>query len=144
MNYFGPILLVFVAIYFFVLISTYIFQRNLLYHPMENNYFGDKLNVSVTKIKIKTQDNIELLSWYHNKDSNKYKTILFLHGNAGSLENRIHKINHFKDMNVNFLIIAWRGFSKNKGSPTEKGLYKDASGAVEWLKSKGIEESDTF
>ena len=142
MNYFGPILLVFVAIYFFVLISTYIFQRNLLYHPMENNYFGDKLNVSVTKIKIKTQDNIELLSWYHNKDSKKYKTILFLHGNAGSLENRIHKINHFKDMNVNFLIIAWRGFSKNKGSPTEKGLYKDASGAVEWLKSKGIEESD--
>ncbi len=142
MNYFGPILLVFVAIYFFVLISTYIFQRNLLYHPMENNYFGDKLNVSVTKIKIKTQDNIELLSWYHNKDSNKYKTILFLHGNAGSLENRIHKINHFKDMNVNFLIIAWRGFSKNKGSPTEKGLYKDARGAVEWLKSKGIEEND--
>jgi len=142
MNYFGPILLVFVAIYFFVLISTYIFQRNLLYHPMENNYSGDKLNVSVTKIKIKTQDNIELLSWYHNKDSNKYKTILFLHGNAGSLENRIHKINHFKDMNVNFLIIAWRGFSKNKGSPTEKGLYKDARGAVEWLKSKSIEESD--
>ena len=109
---------------------------------MENNYFGDKLNVSVTKIKIKTQDNIELLSWYHNKDSNKYKTILFLHGNAGSLENRIHKINHFKDMNVNFLIIAWRGFSGNAGEPTEKGLYEDAKSAVRWLKEKGIKEKN--
>ena len=142
MNYFGPILLVFVAIYFFVLISTYIFQRNLLYHPMENNYFGDKLNVSVTKIKIKTQDNIELLSWYHNKDIDKYKTILFLHGNAGSLENRIHKINHFKDMDVNFLLVAWRGFSGNKGEPTEKGLYEDARSSVTWLKSKGVKENN--
>ena len=142
MNFFILILLIFLIIYIFILFSMYVFQRNLLYHPNENNYFGDELTVSVENIKLKTKDNIELSSWYHNKNAKKYKTILFLHGNAGSLENRIHKINHFKDMNVNFLIIAWRGFSKNKGSPTEKGLYKDARGAVEWLKSKGIEESD--
>jgi hypothetical protein len=45
----------------------------------------------------------------------------------GSLENRIHKINHFDDMNVNFLLIAWRGFSGDKGKPNEEGLYKDAT-----------------
>ena len=95
MNYFITILLIFVLIYFFILISTYLFQRNLLYHPSENNYSGDKLNVSITKVKVTTQDDIELLSWYHNKDIDEHKTILFLHGNAGSLENRIHKINHF-------------------------------------------------
>jgi len=120
----------------------YIFQRNLLYHPNENNYFGDELVVSVENIKIKTEDNIELSSWYHNKNTKKYKTILFLHGNAGSLENRIHKINHLKDINVNFLIISWRGFSGNRGSPTEKGLYEDARSAVRWLKSKGITENN--
>jgi uncharacterized protein len=142
MNHFTTILLTFILIYFFILISTYIFQRNLLYHPSENNYSGDKLDVSIIKVKIKTQDDIELLSWYHNKDIDKYKTILFLHGNAGSLENRIHKINHFKDMNVNFLLVAWRGFSGNKGKPTEKGLYEDARSAVTWLKSKGVKEND--
>tara|TARA_Y100000590_G_scaffold265308_1_gene298102 strand:- start:431 stop:1147 length:717 start_codon:yes stop_codon:yes gene_type:complete len=113
-----------------------------LYHPGENNYSGDKITVSVEKIKIKTKDNIELLSWYHNKNLNKYKTILFLHGNAGSLENRIHKINHFKDMNINFLIIAWRGFSGNKGKPTEQGLYEDARSAVRWLNSSGVEDNN--
>ena len=142
MNYFIHILLIFVLIYFFILISTYIFQRNLLYHPTENNYSGDQILVSIEKVKINTQDSIELMSWYHNKNVNNYKTILFLHGNAGSLENRIHKINHFKDMNVNFLLVAWRGFSGNKGTPTEKGLYEDAESAVRWLKSKGVRENN--
>ena len=142
MNYFTHILLIFVLIYFFILISTYIFQRNLLYYPTENNYSGDQILVSIEKVKINTQDSIELMSWYHNKNVNNYKTILFLHGNAGSLENRIHKINHFKDMNVNFLLVAWRGFSGNKGTPTEKGLYEDAESAVRWLKSKGVRENN--
>ena len=142
MNYFTNILIISVLIYFFILIFTYIFQRNLLYHPEENNYFDDQLIVPIEKVKIKTKDNIELLSWYHNKDIIKYKTILFLHGNAGSLENRIHKINHFMNMNINFLLISWRGFSGNKGKPTEKGLYEDARSAIEWLKEKGINENN--
>ena len=142
MNFLKLILLTLIIIYFFILITTYLFQRNLLYHPSENNYSGDQLQVSVEKVKIKTSDNIELLSWFHNKNISKYKTILFFHGNAGSLENRIHKINHFKDMKVNFLIVAWRGFSGNKGKPTEQGLYEDARSAINWLKTKGINEKN--
>ena len=126
--------------YLIITFALYFFQRNLLYYPAINNYSGEKLNVSVEKVKIKTEDNIELLSWYHKKNSGDYKTILFLHGNAGTLENRIYKINHLKNMNVNFLIIAWRGFSGNKGKPTEKGLYEDARSALRWLKSKGVKE----
>ena len=126
--------------YLVITFVLYFFQRNLLYFPAIYNYSGEKLNVSVEKVKIKTEDNIELLSWYHKKNSGDYKTILFLHGNAGTLENRIYKINHFKNMNVNFLIIAWRGFSGNKGKPTEKGLYEDAKGALRWLANKGVKE----
>ncbi len=142
MNYFATLLLTFVLIYLLILIFVYLFQRSLLYHPTENNYSGDQILVSIKKVKIKTQDNLELISWYHNKNINDYKTILFLHGNAGTLENRIHKINHFKDMNVNFLIVAWRGFSGNEGHPNEKGLYEDANSAVRWLQSKGVKEKN--
>ncbi len=139
---FISIFLTFLLIYLIILISTYLFQRKLLYHPNENNYFGDEILVNVEKVKIKTKDNINLLSWFHIKNSNKYKTILFLHGNAGSLENRIHKINHFKNIDINFLLLSWRGFSGNKGSPNEKGLYEDARSAVRWLNSKGITEEN--
>ena len=68
MNNLTVLLLILASIYFFILISTYIFQRNLLYHPKENNYFGDPLTVEIEKVKINTQDRIELLSWYHNKN----------------------------------------------------------------------------
>jgi len=131
-----------IVIYASVLILLFIFQRSLMYHPLENNYSEDKLNVEVEKVKILTSDNINLLGWFHKKDLNKFKTIVYFHGNAGNLENRIHKLNHFKNMNVNFLIIAWRGFSGNKGKPSEKGLYIDANSAISWLKKMGLTEKD--
>ena len=130
-----------VLIYLTITFVLYYSQRSLLYHPSENNYSGDNLTVPIDKVKILTDDNIELIAWHHKKKDN-YKTILFLHGNAGSLENRIHKINHFNDMDVNFLIVAWRGFSGNRGKPTENGLYIDAKSAVKWLTNKGVNEED--
>ena len=131
-----------IFLYVLILIFLYFYQRNLLYHPKENNYFGDKLLVNIEKVKIKTDDNIELLGWFHKKNLQKYKTVLFFHGNAGSLENRIYKLNHFEKMDVNFLIIAWRGFSGNKGKPSEKGLYEDGRSGLNWLIKKGVKEEN--
>ena len=130
------------AVYASVLVLLFIFQRNLMYHPEENNYFGDKLEVDIEKVYINTSDDLSLLGWFHKKDLKKFKTIVYFHGNAGKLENRIHKLNHFKDMNVNFLILAWRGFSGNEGKPSEQGLYVDGSSAIAWLKNLGLNEED--
>ena len=141
-NFYLEFIIGIVVIYLSVLILLFIFQLNLMYLPLENNYSGDKLEVEVEKVKIVTSDNINLLGWFHKKDLNKFKTIVYFHGNAGTLENRVHKLNHFKDMDVNFLIIAWRGFSGNKGKPSEKGLYIDANSAIVWLKKLGLVEKD--
>ena len=135
------ILIIFI-IYFLILVFLYFYQRNLLYHPNENNYSEDKISVEIKKVKISTSDNIELVGWYHEKNLKKYKTLIYFHGNAGSLENRIHKLNHFKDMNINFLIIAWRGFSGNNGKPSEEGLYLDGNSAINWLIKKDVAEKN--
>ena len=47
-------------------------------------------------------------------------------------------MNKLNELNVNVLIISWRGFSGNKGSPTEKNLYSDAKKAVKWLNENGV------
>ena len=101
------LLQIIIFVYLIILVFLYFYQRNLLYHPNENNYSGDKISVEIKKVKILTSDNIELLGWYHEKNLKDYKTLVFFHGNAGSLENRIHKLNHFKNMDLNFLIIAF-------------------------------------
>ena len=141
-NFFLELVIGIAVVYLSVLILLFIFQRSLMYHPLENNYFGDRLDVNVENVKIINSDNINLLGWFHNKDLKKFKTIVYFHGNAGKLENRIHKLNHFKNMDVNFLIIAWRGFSGNEGKPSEKGLYDDGNSAILWLKNLGLKESD--
>ena len=136
------LILIIFLIYSSVLVFLYFYQRNLLYHPNENNYSGDKISVDIKKVKITTSDNIELLGWYHEKNPKNYKTLVFFHGNAGSLENRIHKLNHFQDMDINFLIIAWRGFSGNNGKPSEEGLYEDGRSTINWLIKNGIRKED--
>ena len=90
-------------IYLIVLVFLFFFQRSLLYHPNVNNYFNDKLKVDIEEVQIKTSDDINLLGWFHKKDLNRFKTVVYFHGNAGKLENRINKLNHFKDIDVNFL-----------------------------------------
>ena len=141
-NFFLETVIGILVIYSSVLIILYIFQRSLMYHPDENNYFGDKLEVKIEKVKITTSDNIDLLGWFHKKDLKNLKTIVYFHGNAGKLENRIYKLNYFKEMDVNFLIIAWRGFSGNNGKPSEKGLYEDGKSTITWLKNLGLLDED--
>ena len=136
------IILLLTSLYLIVLIILFFYQRNLLYHPNENNYSGDNLSVKIKELQIPTSDNLVLKSWLHKKDFKRFKTIVYFHGNAGTLDNRIHKLNYFKDMDVNFLIIAWRGFSGNNGKPTEKGLYIDGRSAVNWILKQGVKEED--
>ena len=72
-EYLLKIILILSIAYFSLLFIVFIFQRNLLYHPEENNYFGDELKVKIEKVKIKTSDNFELLGWFHEKDLSNLK-----------------------------------------------------------------------
>jgi len=126
-----------VLAYFIIILFVYFYQRNLLYHPSENNYLNDKITFNYEEIFIETDKKIKLKSWFIKKDLNKFKTILIFHGNAGNLFNRVYKLNELNKLDVNILLISWRGFSGNKGKPTEKNLYHDAEEAVKWLNNQG-------
>ena len=126
-----------IAIYVGITIVVYFYQRKLLYHPFSAEITGEGLIHNFETINFKTSDNFVLKGWFHLKNSNK-KTILFLHGNAGNLDNRIDKLNSLGSMDINFLIISWRGYSGNPGNPSEAGLYKDVLGGIKWLNEKGI------
>jgi fermentation-respiration switch protein FrsA (DUF1100 family) len=127
-----------VLAYFVIILFVYFYQRSLLYHPSENNYLNDKINFNYEEIFIETDKNIRLKSWFIKKDLNRFKTILIFHGNAGNLFNRVYKLNELNKLDVNILLISWRGFSGNKGKPTEKNLYHDAEEAVKWLNNLGV------
>jgi len=124
--------------YISICIYMYAMQRNILYRPhVIRPPLVEKLNAKIQEVEIPSTDNVRLKSWFYKNNQNKY-TVLFLHGNNGNLETRIYKINEFKDLNLNYLIISWRGFNGNNGAPTEQGLYDDARSAIKWLEKNNI------
>ena len=132
--------LILLFLYIFVIIFLFFYQRKLLYHPSENNYLDEtSLNHNIEKKFIQSEN--KLVSWYFEKNSD-YKTILFFHGNAGKLDNRVYKLNELSKLEINYLIIAYRGFSGNEGKPTESGLYEDAKSAKIWLNNNGVKDKD--
>ena len=128
--------------YLVINLFIYFYQRNLLYNPSENNYLNDKINFNYKEIFIETDKNITLKSWFINKDLKKFKTLVFFHGNAGNLLNRVYKLNELNKLDINILLISWRGFSGNKGKPSEKNLYYDAKQIIDWLKERGLDNDD--
>jgi len=128
--------------YLMVLSYIYFFQRNLLYLPLVNGHQEDEINFDYKEIFIQNKEGIKLKAWMHEKDLINKKTIIFFHGNAGNLRNRNYKLNELSKFDVNFLIVAYRGFSGNQGKPSEQGLYEDARSTLNWLKIKGVKEKN--
>jgi fermentation-respiration switch protein FrsA (DUF1100 family) len=69
--------------------------------------------------------------------------VLWLHGNAGNIADRVDQAAFMNDrLGVSSFLVDYRGYGKSGGSPTEKGLYQDATAALRWLlEVKGVEPS---
>ena len=122
--------LLLVSVYILIVTYMYLNQRKLMYLPSENNYLDDEVNFNYKEIFIEVENNIKLKSWLIEKDLATKKTLIFFHGNAGNLSNRVYKLNKLSELDINILIIAWRGFSGNPGEPSEYNLYNDAQKAI--------------
>jgi len=121
------------GIYIFFGFFLFIFQRRILFNvsgvPQEPTYYGLK-NIEI--IKIITSDDIELLAWFSQPKFNK-PILIYLHGNSFDIGERANRIQRYIDEGWGVLLFAWRGYSGNKGNPTEKNLYEDAESALRWV-----------
>ncbi|KAJ1524758.1 hypothetical protein ONE63_009636 [Megalurothrips usitatus] len=64
-------------------------------------------------------------------------TILFLHGNAGNIGNRLPNVlGLYKWLGANILLLEYRGFGLSEGKPSENGFYEDAKAALNYLHSR--------
>ncbi len=87
-------------------------------------------------VYFKTRDNVTLNGWFL-KDPQAFSTIIFAHGNAGNMSDRLLKIKFFYDLGLNVFIFDYRGYGKSEGKPSEAGIYLDAKTAYDYLQSRG-------
>lgn len=64
--------------------------------------------------------------------------LLWCHGNAGNIIDRLDVLKPFAQRGISSLIFDYRGYGQSEGRPTERGLYQDALAAYALLRSRGI------
>ena len=111
-------------------------EQKSLYHPdKEIPETPRNLGIAYEDINFKTDDGKLLNGWFVPAKGAKI-TVLYCHGNAGNIYHRLHKVKFFYEMGVNFFIFDYRGYGKSAGNPSEKGLYKDAQAAYDYIISR--------
>ena len=75
---------------------------------------------------------IFLDAWYF-KGSKKSPLLVYFHGNSFDIGERAYRLKRYIDNNWSVIIVAWRGYSGNKGKPTETNLYLDGESTLNWI-----------
>lgn len=87
----------------------------------------------IDDVYFKTRDGMELNGWYV-KSGEEHPNILFCHGNAGNISNRVTNIRLFRGIGLNVFIFDYRGYDHSRGEVSEKGIYKNGWAAYLYLK----------
>ena len=119
------------ALVYVVLVATlYVFQRNMMYFP--DTSVPSPVHSGVPEMQpvtLETEDGLKLLAWYRAVEGQP--VVVYFHGNAGNIGARGFKVRPYLDAGFGVLLVSYRGYGGNPGSPTEEGLYADGRAALE-------------
>jgi fermentation-respiration switch protein FrsA (DUF1100 family) len=109
-------------------------QRRLLYFPF--GHVPDPLEVGLTRateVTFDTRDGLTLNAWFIAPRAASRFTVMIFNGNAGNRAHRAPLARALAAEDMAVLMVDYRGYGGNPGSPTEEGLQADARGARDYL-----------
>ena len=133
----GPIVLYLVATvvlaYAVCGLALLVLQPRLLYRPVRDVAVTPAdLSLDFEEIAFQSGDGITLTGWYVPVETSRF-TVLFCHGNGGSIMHRLDSVSLFHSLGVSCFVFDYRGYGNSQGRPTEAGTYLDARAAYDWL-----------
>jgi fermentation-respiration switch protein FrsA (DUF1100 family) len=114
-------------------------QRRFLYEP--DTHRPDLSVAGVPEahaMTVHTRDGLDLLAWMIPPADDTQPVVLYLHGNGGNIGYRAHEFATVRRFGWGILMLEYRGYGGNAGTPTETGLYEDARAAYAALRTLGI------
>jgi fermentation-respiration switch protein FrsA (DUF1100 family) len=134
--YFGKLI---IGLYAILMAVLYFSQSKLLYYPnlpsRQLTTTPKSIDLPFESVNLRTTDDESIHGWYVPA-SNERATLLFFHGNAGNISHRLMSLKIFHQLNLSVLIFDYRGYGQSTGSPSEKGTYRDAQAALDYLIAK--------
>lgn len=142
----GSVLIVLIAagaVYLAALGFLWATQRSHIYRPGIGPL--DLINSTVAAYMreetIRTSDGLALTAWYAPAKPGR-RTIVYIHGNAGTLGDRHGRVLPYLERGFGLLLVGYRGYGGNPGEPTEVGLYDDGRAHLEWLAQQGVQDDE--
>lgn len=123
------------GLYLVTVAYVYLKQGSMLYFP-SREIAGTPANIGLSfeDVSFPTKDGLQIAAWYiPARPGSERGVLLFSHGNAGNISDRLDSIRIFHYLNLSVLIYDYRGYGKSQGSPAEEGTYRDAEAAWEYL-----------
>ena len=122
--------------------ALFFYQPKLLYFPdmptRQIQATPEDAGLDFDAVTLTTSDNEQLDAWFVPADPAR-GALLFCHGNAGNNSHRLDSIRLFNQLGLSVLIFDYRGYGQSTGRPTEKGTYRDADAAWQYLvEQRGI------
>lgn len=121
-----------------IFVSAYLryFEHKTLYFPTkEIEFTPEDAGLYYEDVYFDTNDGVRLNGWLIPSEGPGF-TVLFCHGNGGNIGHRIDKIEILNRLGVDIFIFDYRGYGRSNGRPSEKGLYRDAEAAYDYLISE--------
>lgn len=138
MSFWIKLLLGVAAVYVFVGLAGYFGQRKLMYFPDPARVQPAEAGLaSVSERVLKTPDGAQVIAWY-GKARPGQPTLLYFHGNGGSLAVRAERIRRFMAEGWGVYMMTYRGYGGGTGSPTEVNNVADARLAYGALLLEGV------
>jgi uncharacterized protein len=126
------------AAYALLLIAGYFGQRKLMYFPDRARVQPSQAGlVGVEERVLKTPDGERVIAWY-GKARPGQPTLLYFHGNGGSLAIRAPRIARFMSEGWGVYMTTYRGYGGSTGEPTEINNVADARLAYGALVLEGV------
>lgn len=111
----------------------YLIQDKLLYHPSRHlAATPSAIHLEWEDVYFETDDGVRLNGWYIPHEESEH-VVIFSHGNAGNLSNRLQFLEKMHAAGISIFIYDYRGFGISEGSPEEQGFYKDIEAAWRYL-----------
>jgi fermentation-respiration switch protein FrsA (DUF1100 family) len=120
-----------------VLALGWLLQRRLIYFPLPQ----DVPPVATTlpgaeDVAFATADGLRLRGWFAPPATSSGATVLVFNGNAGDRSFRAPLAAALRRAGLAVLLFDYRGYGRNPGRPSEKGLMADARAARRYVGSR--------
>jgi fermentation-respiration switch protein FrsA (DUF1100 family) len=130
----------FAVVYVVLGLILFLLQRRILFQP--DTTVPDLSRAGEPRpreIAVPTSDGLSLFAWYLPPAEPSGFVVLHLHGNAGNIGHRAFRLGPLHQLGWGVLLLEYRGFGGNPGSPTESGLVTDARAGLAALHALGVQ-----